>query len=80
MKKVVIFLAILSIAVLLYGISQTDTFRKTIEVGKNTELDLENINGSVKIIGWDKDFVDLTATKTTSKGSIHICIDEKVEF
>lgn len=68
MKKIVIFLALLSVAVLLYGISQTDTFRQSIEVGKNTKLDLENKNGSVKINGWDKDYVDLTVTKITSKG------------
>jgi DUF4097 and DUF4098 domain-containing protein YvlB len=68
MKKVIILLALMGIALLLYGISKTDAFQKTIEVDKNTKLTIKNKNGSVKITGWDKDYVDFTATKKTNKG------------
>ena len=69
MIKVTIFLAILSIAVLVYGIVQTIETRKTFEVNEDTGLIIDNINGSVKIIGWDKDFVDVLVTKKTNHGS-----------
>jgi len=69
MIKVTLFLAILSIAVLVYGIVQTTETRKTFEVNENTGLIIENINGSVKIIGWDKDHVDVLITKKTNHGS-----------
>ena len=69
MRKVTILLAIISIAVLVYGIVTTKEIRKTFEINDDTELVISNINGSVKITGWDKDFVDVLVTKKTSHGS-----------
>ena len=69
MKKVTIFLAILSIAILVYGIVTTKEIRKTFEVNNNTGLIIDNLNGSIKITGWDKAFVDVVVTKKTSHGS-----------
>ena len=69
MKKVTIFFAILSIAILVYGIATTKEIRKTFEIDDNTGLIIDNINGSVKITGWDKDFVDVLISKKTSLGS-----------
>ncbi|MCF7793718.1 MAG: DUF4097 domain-containing protein [Candidatus Cloacimonetes bacterium] len=76
MKKIIIFLAILSIAVLLYGISQTREINKTFEVTDNTELNLDNINGPINIAGWDKDYIDVTIIKKTTNGDEEL---EKVE-
>ncbi|MCK5050338.1 MAG: DUF4097 family beta strand repeat protein [Candidatus Cloacimonetes bacterium] len=69
MKKVTIFFAILSIAILVYGIVTTKEIRKTFEINDNAGLIIDNINGSVKITGWDKDFVDVLIIKKTSLGS-----------
>ncbi len=69
MKKVTFFLAILSVAILVYGIVTTKEIHKTFEINDKTGLIIDNINGSVKITGWDKDFVDVVVTKKTSRGS-----------
>jgi len=69
MKKITLFLAILSIAVLVYGIVTTKEIRKTFEVSDSTGLVINNSNGSIKITGWDKDFVDVLVTKKTTHGS-----------
>ena len=49
------------------GFSQIREVHKTFDVNKNTILELKNINGSIKISGWDKDFVDFQATMKTNK-------------
>ena len=70
MKKVTIFFAILSVAILIYGIVTTKEIRKTFEINDNTGLIIDNLNGPVKITGWDKDFVDvLVRGKTLSEWS-----------
>ena len=69
MKKVTIFFAILSVAILIYGIVTTKEIRKTFEINDNTGLIIDNLNGPVKITGWDKDFVDVLIIKKTSRGS-----------
>lgn len=68
MKKVT-FLAILSVAILVYGIVTTKEIHKTFEINDKTGLIIDNINGSVKITGWDKNFVDVLVIKKTSHGS-----------
>ncbi len=69
MKKVTIFFAILSVAILIYGIVTTKEIRKTFEINDNTGLIIDNLNGPVKITGWDKDFVDVLIIKKSSRGS-----------
>jgi len=69
MKKITLFLAILSLAVLVYGIVTTKNIQKTFKVNDNTELVVNNINGSVNIKGWDKDYVDVSVTKKSTQGS-----------
>jgi len=82
MKKSIIFLAALSVAVLLYGITTTEEFQKTYQLKKGDNINLKNINGSIKINGWKNDYVDLHATKKTTKSSgdlddVEIVIEEK---
>jgi hypothetical protein len=82
MKKSIIFLAALSVAVLLYGITTTEEFQKTYQLKKGDKINLKNINGSIKINGWENDYVDLQATKKTTKTSgdlddVEIIIEEK---
>ncbi|MDP8201516.1 MAG: DUF4097 family beta strand repeat-containing protein [Candidatus Tenebribacter burtonii] len=69
MKKITLFLVILSIAVLVYGIVTTKEIKKTFEINDKTGLVIDNINGTVNITGWDKDFVDVVVTKKTTHGS-----------
>ncbi|MDP8203318.1 MAG: DUF4097 family beta strand repeat-containing protein [Candidatus Tenebribacter mawsonii] len=69
MKRITLFLAILSIAVLVYGIVTTKEIRKTFEINDKTGLVINNINGTVNITGWDKNFVDVVVTKKTTHGS-----------
>jgi hypothetical protein len=69
MKKITLFLAILSVAVLVYGIVTTKEITKTFEVNDKTGLIIDNLNGSIEISGWDKDFVDVLVTKKTKHGS-----------
>lgn len=76
MKKIIIFLAVLSIAVLLYGISQTDVTNKTFKLNKTSKLFLANNNGNINIVGWDKDYADVTITKKTNRGEEEL---QKVE-
>ena len=69
MKKITLFLAILSVAVLVYGIVTTKEIKKTFDINDKTGLIIDNINGSIEITGWDKDYVDVAVTKKTTKGS-----------
>ncbi|MDP8269114.1 MAG: DUF4097 family beta strand repeat-containing protein [Candidatus Tenebribacter davisii] len=69
MKKLTLFIAILSLAVLVYGIVTTKEIRKTFEINEKTGLVINNVNGTVNITGWDKDFVDVVVTKKTTHGS-----------
>ncbi len=69
MKKLTLFIAILSLAVLVYGIVTTKEIKKTFEINDKTGLVINNINGTVNITGWDKDFVDVVVTKKTTHGS-----------
>ena len=82
MKKSIFFLAALSVAVLLYGISKTEEFQKTYQLKKGDAINLKNINGSVKINGWKNDYVEVQVTKKSSKGTdrldeVEILIDEQ---
>lgn len=82
MKKLIFFLAALSIAVLLYGITTTEEFQKNYQLKKGEKINLKNINGSVKINGWTEDFVELKATKKTTRSTanldnVEIVIEEK---
>ena len=77
MKKVVIVLALMCLAILLYGISKTETFHETYKVKKNAPITIKNINGSVQITSWDKDYVDVVATKKTTKSENEL---EEVEI
>ncbi|HPR18376.1 MAG TPA: hypothetical protein PLD62_09030, partial [Candidatus Cloacimonadota bacterium] len=65
MRKLVVLLAILSLAVLLYGISKTAVINKTFNVSDTSKLILDNVNGTIRITGWDKDYADVTITKKT---------------
>lgn len=47
----------------------TETFQRTLNVRPGTELEIENVNGSITISGWDKPQVRIHAIKTVRGGS-----------
>ncbi|MEN9404649.1 MAG: hypothetical protein RL091_3352 [Verrucomicrobiota bacterium] len=60
---------LLSLALALASVAQakvTEKFTQTYPLDANGSIHLENINGSVEIIGWDKAEVALEAEKTAS--------------
>ncbi len=42
-----------------------EEFHNTYKVDPGTEVNVRNINGSVNVIGWDEDYVDVYAVKST---------------
>jgi DUF4097 and DUF4098 domain-containing protein YvlB len=59
--------------------SSTEKFDRTCVVAPNVEISLRNINGSVEIIGWDKNEVAIVAEKRAASAEdlakIHINVD-----
>jgi hypothetical protein len=51
------------------GPEYTDTVNKTVRLGRNGRLELENISGDVEITGGAGDDVRITATKSTRSGN-----------
>ena len=66
---------------------KTEEFNETYTVSKGTELVLTNRNGDVTLKQWDKDYVEVHATKKTNhdrdelaKVQIEVIIDDKMEI
>jgi hypothetical protein len=51
------------------GPEYTDTFERTVRLGRNGRLGLENLSGNVEITGTSGDEVRITATKVTNSTS-----------
>jgi DUF4097 and DUF4098 domain-containing protein YvlB len=61
------------------GKSETEVINQTYQVGDDARLSLSNLNGNATITGWDRNTIEVTATKRT-KGSRERLDDAKVEF
>jgi len=59
---VVLFL-VTACSAYLYGATEEQTLHKTYELSRNGFITLKNVHGDVTIRAWDKNEVDLTATK-----------------
>ena len=46
-----------------WGSTETEVINQTYQVGKNARLSLSNLNGAATITGWDKNTIEVTATK-----------------
>lgn len=46
--------------------SEREVITESYDVGKNPGLSLSNLNGAVRITGWDRNTIEVEATKTTS--------------
>lgn len=76
MKPLALGLSFLALASLAHA-KVSDTFTKTYPIEANGIIRLENVNGSVEIIGWDKSEVLLEAEKTanTEEGLTKVTLD-----
>lgn len=58
----------IALAVVMVGTAQAEDlreeFHKTYQLSADGRVSLQNINGAVKIVGWDKNIVQLDAVKT----------------
>jgi DUF4097 and DUF4098 domain-containing protein YvlB len=61
------------------GKSETEVINQTYDVGDHARLSLSNLNGSATITGWDRNTIEVKATKRT-KGSRDRLDDATVEF
>ncbi|MFC1490548.1 DUF4097 domain-containing protein [Candidatus Latescibacterota bacterium] len=48
--------------------SAEEEFHKTITIPAETEVNVSNVNGNIRVLGWDEDYVDIYALKTTKLG------------
>jgi DUF4097 and DUF4098 domain-containing protein YvlB len=46
--------------------NQTEVINQVYQVGKNARLSLSNLNGAATVTGWDKNSIEVTATKHAS--------------
>ena len=59
MKKLLIFVGFLCLS---YEVLSNEKIYRSLEVSKNPYIQIEHINGSTKVIAWDKLEVKVTAT------------------
>ncbi len=64
-----LFLFIFILSTPLFSTEIEETFKKTIPVESATLLSIENRNGSIKVLTWDKDEIGITAHKQVRAGS-----------
>ncbi len=62
------------------GLSETEMINQTYEVGKNARLSLSNLNGAVTVTGWDKNTIELKATKRAGSRELLDDADVQVNF
>lgn len=67
MRKAAIFILALAMSAVAYaGDDLTETIDKSFNVRPGTEFEIENVNGSITISGWDQPRVRVIATKKVS--------------
>ena len=60
--------------------SETEVINQSYEVGKNARLSLSNLNGPVKVTGWDENTIEVTATKRAGSQELLDDADVQVNF
>jgi len=62
--------------------TKTEKFKQTIDIYDDTAINVHNINGSIKITGWDKNYLEIYAIKKTNRSFCElkkVLIDVNVE-
>ena len=57
--------------------TKTERFKQTVDILDETAINVHNTNGSIKITGWDKNYLEVYAIKKTNKSC---CELEKVHI
>ena len=68
-QKLCLVISILFSASAVFGSTLEETFKKRIPAGDIEIISLKNVNGSVKVYGWDNEDVEITAYKKVRASS-----------